>query len=195
MTMSVESKRSPELSAHAGLLRFLSRVFLRELDVEFIHVLRQSAVGDVLVKADPTMTEFLRSDPSPRELEEAAIEYCRLFVVPGACLPVASAWQARTEDEKTTGPDDAVASVVRALMESQKLSLGAELTTLPPDHISVALEIAAWLELEAEPVESREFRSVVLRSWAAPFAQRLGVVAEHPVYRAAGRLLSEALEA
>ncbi len=191
--MSVASKRSPDSAAHAGLLRFLSRVLLRELDEDLVRVLRQSEVREILVKADPTITRFLESEWSPADREEAAVEYCRLFIVPGTCLPVASAWLARTGDGKAAAPDNAVAGVIGKLIESLELSLSADLKRLPPDHISVALEIAAWLELEAGAADAREFQSAVLRFLAAPFALRLGQVAEHPVYRAAGRLLSEAL--
>lgn len=79
-------------------------------------------------------------------------------------------------------------------MESLELTLSPDLVSLPPDHISVALEIAAWLESETDPADAREFQSSVLRSWVAPFARKLGDDAGHPVYRAAGRLLSEALK-
>lgn len=176
------------------MLRFLSRVFLRELDDDFFRVLQRPEVGEALIKADPAITEFLAGEWSPEDQEEAAVEFCRLFIVPGACLPVACAWLERTGEGKAAAPDGAVAGVVRKLIESLEFSLGADLKSAPPDHISVVLEIAAWLEVEADAADSREFQSAVLRTWAPPFARELSRVAQHPVYRAAGRLLDEALK-
>ena len=84
--MSVESKKSDSV-AEAGLLRLLSHIYLKEVDGELVQFLAESGSLDLF----GLTSEDVSSWGEAME-DELAVEFCRLFVTPGVCVPLASAF-------------------------------------------------------------------------------------------------------
>ena len=187
MTMSVKSNDLPdETVARIGLLRFLSRVFISEIDSDFLAVLRLPEISEVLAQAEPSIIDWLAADWSASSFEDAAVEFCRLFVVPGVCVPVASAWQSGGQSKSG---DHSVADLSRRLSQSLQLTLIDDLGRLPADHISVLFEITAWLEESGDVQAATDFQAAALELWTPGFADRLKNQAQVPIYKAAAILL------
>jgi TorA maturation chaperone TorD len=182
-----------ETIARIGLLRFLSRVFLREIDTDFIAVLHLPDIIDVLTQADSAVAEWLAADWAPSDYEDAAVEFCRLFVVPGDCVPLASAWLLNPTNGKSKTGDCSIADLSVRLSQSLQLTLEGDLVRLPADHLSVLLEITAWLVENSDLQVAEDFQDAALKPWINGFAARLGSKAEVPGYRAAAVLLSKLL--
>lgn len=186
--MSVELSES-EPGAEAGLSRLFSRFFQREIDKEFLTFLQKPEIREVLLTSADDASELLVNPWHHSHWEDAAVEYCRLFVVPGLCPPLASA--AGERRKKSQDDEGDVASRVMVLLNSGGLQLPPELAVLPPDHLSVLLEIYAWI-LESEDAEgAADFREFFIQSWVGPFCDSLVSSSTHPVYLALALLFQQ----
>lgn len=186
--MSVELNES-ERGAEVGLSRLFSRFFLRELDGDFLAFLRQPGIREVLASQVGEASALLAEWWTEAHWEDAAVEYCRLFVVPGLCPPLASAAgesRPRAKDE-----EGAIASRVVVLLNAGGLQLPPELAVLPPDHLSVLLEIYAWVLESGDPAGAADFRELFLQSWVHPFAESLVANSNHPIYLAFALLFQQ----
>ena len=84
--MSVRLKESDTV-AQVGLLRLLSRILVREVDGELVRFLVESQFEDWFGLSPSDAKTW-----STTQEEDAAVEFCRLFLTPGDCVPVASAF-------------------------------------------------------------------------------------------------------
>jgi TorA maturation chaperone TorD len=155
--------------------------------------------------------ETLSRQPAPASprgaMEALEVEHARLLVGPG--LPVAppyeSVWVDR-EDEDIAGPlwGDSTLAVRDAYRQA---GLTARSGHEPPDHLAAELEFMALLwQREAHLIRGQDARAVEgarehrahflsdhLRCWAPLMAARVVEEAQHPLYRAAARLLQAVL--
>lgn len=76
-----------------------------------------------------------------RLLEDAAGEFCQLFVLPNGVSPLASAWLPGGDPNRAAG----LAAVTRALRAEGQLELPDALGVLPDDHVSVVLALGSWM--------------------------------------------------
>ena len=171
--------------AEAALLALLARLFAAELDEETVSILAAAEFLPLVEAACHEAAADLARDWTADDLEEAAVEYCRLFVQPGGTAPIAAAWLA-------SAPSDAVnpvASMVSNLVDAGQLELPDSLSSLPHDHLAVLLCIASELRQSDAPVAT-DFMGEALGSWTPRFADALERTATSPVYRLAARWLS-----
>lgn len=188
MTTFAESNES-ERAAEVALHRLCGRLLLREIDGEFLSFLKSDNGFAILAKEDPALAGLLAKDWQASDYEDAAVEYCRLFIVPGVSVPLASAYQAKG-GRQSSGSDNGVSTLVPVVLEALTLSLPAELAVLPPDHLSVLLEIRAWLLQNEDFAGADEFTRICLSPWLGAFCNRLGNEAESPIYLATAQLLA-----
>lgn len=151
MRMSEDHRSLAEVqedaAAISGMFSLLSRIWLREIDVEFCQRLEDSdfrlsfeSVGGVV--------------PETSELEDLATEYCRLFVGPkNHLLPLQSVWVQGTLQSEVT-------SSARAFAEALQMDLSGSEVSMP-DHLGVLFAIAAraysvLAEVEPEPTEQSD---------------------------------------
>lgn len=79
-----------ELASLASTYRLLARLWIRELDEQFLAFLLVPPLCDVFTAAGGT----LPADFAPATLEELAVDYCQLFLGPANHLPpFQSVWQ------------------------------------------------------------------------------------------------------
>lgn len=183
MTTSVESRKS-ERSAEVALLRLLSRFFVREVDEELASFLGGSLCSQWFENV-PAWT--------PQLGEDTAVDYCRLFIVPGVCVPIAAAFLGGRKKKDAAEQEEDLAALVLVLLKELALELPPRLAELPPDHLSVLLEIWAWLLEQDEPEQAQHFEEAFIRGWVPKFVEKLTLEAEHPIYQGLARLSGEIL--
>lgn len=176
------------LAPDAAALVLLARVFAGEIDDDLLGLLQDRGVVACLEQCEPDCAPVLASRWGPAELEAAAVEYCRLFIVPQVAAPLASAWLAGN------GPNAGarIAALVDTLVATAELELPPEIAALPRDHVAVLLLITAWL-MEHRRSVSGDFVERALVPWAGRFAAVVTAQAELPLYRAFGRFLAAVL--
>ena len=172
--MSSQAEEHEDPAVEAALYALLGRLLAAEVDAEFLAVLRSPGVAEVFERAVPAcLVEF--------DLEDAAAEYCRLFVLPGGVPAVAGAWLPGEEPNRAAG----IAGLVANLKSELQLELPQD---LPPDHAGLLLPLLAWLTgHQADAAD--DFIDAALRPWLASFARALAGRSNLPLYRAVGKLL------
>ena len=159
---------------NAALYALLGRIFAKEIDPHFLKLLSAtSELSEVLNSIAPGCLEL--------DLEEAAAEYCRLFILPRGVPAVASAWLPGN-DPNVAAP---IVGLVHNLQSTLQLSLPNE---LPPDHAGLLLPLMAWI-LDNQPDAAPEFHAVALTPWLHAFASALELKAQLPIYQAIAKIL------
>jgi len=127
---------SPEdASARSGVYRLLSRLWICELDLEWVQKLRAPPLCDSFSAAGGNLPTC---DDEPT-VEELAIDYCRLFIGPSGHLPpYQSVWQ--------TGQFEgtAVASM-QTFIDLVGYNREALPTGLSLDHLGVQLDLMSHI--------------------------------------------------
>ena len=174
---------TPEVSA----LSLMARILATEIDPDLVELLQNRTVAECLERCEPDCASALARPWTQEEIEAAAVEYCRLFVVPQAVAPLASAWLS----DENAGGGAAIAGLVDQIVAIVELELPQELAVLPRDHIAVLLAIAAWM-IETSHPAADDFIARTLSPWLGRFSSELAAQAELPLYRAFGSFLGAA---
>lgn len=166
--------------SQAALCLLAARLLLREMDEPSRVALLQEGAHLVLDKLAPGCAKYLDAVWSEQEIESAAAEYCRLFLLPGGAPPFASAWLA-------DGTDQGHEVVVQC--EAAAEALGLEGTTpdnLPPDHLGVLMIVLAeaWQVADAAGQPARVMREELLGPWLDTFLAKLAASTTNPLYSA-----------
>lgn len=177
-------------AARARALELACRLLVRELDQEVVEALRQPDLCAALQAYDPGCGAYL--DALHRggrpAFDDAAAEYCALFVLGRRTSPYASAWLDGDPAERGA----AVAQAVARWMDQ----LGVEIApgqwgNIPRDHVAVLSGTTAIALLAPQPAGERLARSIVAETlpWVPRFARAVSRETTVPLYRAAARLL------
>ena len=186
MTMSVPSKKSSAAIAAdpaAPVFALLSELLSREIDSGLLHILRLPEVIGVISQIDPEVEGAIVEDWSDSAFEAHAVEFCRLFVHPCECLPLAEKWAGGDPEGKE-----------RYLFhrwfdeEGNLPQLAPHIQELSDTHVAKLLAVRAGLSGVPEEVIER-FEQEMLAPWSAAFSARLTEVSSLPVYRATASLL------
>jgi TorA maturation chaperone TorD len=176
--------RAADSASEAAAMTFLARLFASEIDAELLAALRVPGLKAGLAAFDPGVEAALDADWGPKEYEEAATEFCELFVLPNGVAPIASAWLPGDDPNRAA----ALASVTHALREQGGLELPVSLARLPQDHVSVVLALGSWMLSEVEARQDSEtLLEAVFLPWAPRFARALEERSRHPIYAASAR--------
>ena len=185
--------KAEEAKEISVVYKLLSKAFIREIDVEFLRHLRTKELCDSLKALDIDFGDQFLSQDEGRLLEDLAVEYARLFIVPGSGL---SLYESVYAEERYCGEP---AQQVEEFY--QKCGMGIVDETLMPDHISLELELMSYLkQKEAELLQNgnqdatkwlelqKEFMSTHLSKWIPQFFAHVEEAAEHLFYKEMAKL-------
>ncbi len=146
---------TPEATARASVARLIAHFLLCEIDEDGLRTLLQPDVLEILEKLEPGCAEYLEGDWHAADFEQAAVDYCSLFVLPKGAPPFASAWLGGTPHEH--GPR--LLALIRQVAGRLEIDLGFE--NLPADHLGLVLSL--WAEaVEREASEAAAIVEVEL---------------------------------
>ncbi len=178
--------RESDKTAQIGLLRLLSRIYLKEVDREFASFLSDSNCLEVFGMKSSDFSTW-----SQELEEELAVEFCRLFITPGVCVPLASAFLGAAEGD-SKAKESTVALLIPGILEQVGVSLEAEFAELPQDHLSLLFSL--WALFLAEGAGGDDFKKICLDPWVMAFADRLYEKAQHPFYQGLAQVTKESLQ-
>ncbi|MFT5906504.1 MAG: TorA maturation chaperone TorD [Cryomorphaceae bacterium] len=167
-----------------GLQLLLAELLHREIDESLLALLRQPEVSSVFTAAAPLCADYIHKDWSAADYEQAAVDFCGLFLMPEtACAARAAAWlpiggviTAETID-----------TLVYGFVSTWSIEVPANYQTLTSDHASLLLYLSAVIR-QSEPSQVDEFEAIALRSWLPVFGSELSQTTS-PLYSVIGQLL------
>lgn len=181
MTMSAESEKSemmPE-AARADVESFLSRFLVREIDRQFVVQLTESPASELLELLAPGCRAYLTNFDYEAE-EDAAVEFCRLFIAPATVPPRSAQWM--QDPEGLIAAELTTQSLAELGMESQE--------NLPSDHLGLLLEILASSRRTDRGILVKQVYAH-LNQCLPNFAQKWESEAENPLYLACAKLTQQ----
>lgn len=192
--------KDEEAKKISAVYKLLSRVFIREVDVEFLRQLKTPCFYESLKNAGIDFGDKFISQNEMELLEDLAVEYARLFL---------TGYNVALYESVYTDPSNRLYgdSTVNIAHFYQKCGLMIVNKTLIPDHIGLELELMSYLK-EKESISrqngnkdttkwiewQKEFISQHLGKWAKEFFRQVEAVAEHPFYREMAKLGSQFMQ-
>lgn len=170
---------------NATVCALLAELLSREVDDSLLEILRAPEVKTLLTTDDSGLLPLLEDEWDAGAAEAHAVEFCRLFVQPCVCLPLAGRWAEGVNDEQL--------SVQRWIPEGTELPFAPHLAELSDTHIAKILALRAGLA-SAPPSLVAEYEQQMIQPWAPAFAEHLGNSAELPIYRSTAKILSALLD-
>jgi TorA maturation chaperone TorD len=161
------------MTPEASLYNLLARLLSTEIDADFLALLHTPDIREIFEQIHPNCLNI--------DLEEAATEYCRLFILPRGVPALASAWLPGDDPNKAAP----IVGLVHNLKSTLTLSLPEDQL---PDHAAVLLPLMAWL-LDNQPEAAKDFHALALCPWIPAFATALKKKAKLPIYQATAEIL------
>jgi len=189
-----------EAKARQGFYSLASRVFVREVDLPFLHALRD---GNIFGPFSGRLLEGFERKKDDEIIEELAVEYASCFLSSGAFLSP-YAHNCPSAEGQLCGDASS-----RALLLYKKSGFDMpEACSLFPDHFAVELEFLGHLcAMEASSLGKgdaegaghakrlqSQFMEAHLCRWYRPFLQKVAQAMEHSFYRDIASLTMEFLD-
>jgi len=183
-----------DTEARSGVYHLLARLWLREVDQQFLTQLQTSPLQESFESAGGTLPIGNDADDEVK-LETLAIDYCRLFIGPKDHLPpIQSVWQTGQFQGSSAA---SVTEFMEAVRYNVELPQG-----LMADHFGVQLDLMGyivsivssapnWSEISDLP--TRFFNQHLL--WSAPLLTAAKARAETDFYRSVISMTNEFLQA
>ncbi|MCG8416586.1 MAG: molecular chaperone TorD family protein [Proteobacteria bacterium] len=173
------------------LYGLIGRFLLVELDSAAVEALRSQDIISVLDKLQPGCESYLSRHWTDEDYDDAAAEYCALFVLPGKVPLIASYWIPGATEEI----GHQLVAGVREVLQRFALSVAALHTgNVPGDHVGLLSLLAAYLYQQDDPLAAqhgRDFVETFVSPWVPAFTGALLAKTENPFYRALGHLLAQ----
>ncbi|MDO8445983.1 MAG: molecular chaperone TorD family protein [Deltaproteobacteria bacterium] len=187
--MIMDSSSIGEAKARGNVYSLLSRVFMREVDKQFLDILKKRESIDAFRDHGFTFFEDLLSRREGDLIDELAVEFASLFLIsPGRLLSPYESVQAGKE-----GQLGGEASSKTLFFYKKAGFTIHERISLLPDHFAIELEFMGHLCERGDAANgapasnSRElqarFIKLHLANWYRPFLNRVEAAAGHPFYR------------
>jgi len=164
------------MTPEAAVAQLAASLLAHEIDASILASLQQPETAAILIRIEPSARELLEREWTPEDFENAAVEFCRLFIL----NPAAPARAAAYDDKNSL----AVAGRIQFMLDSGFLELPATFQTLAPDHVALLLLVYSSLEGE----DSIQFKSDNL-AWLPLFLERLEEKSTHAFYLLASKIL------
>lgn len=164
------------MTPEAAVAQLAASLLAHEVDASILASLQQPETAAILKQIEPSAQELLERPWSEGDYEDAAVEFCRLFVL----SPSAPARGAAYEEDDSL----AVAGRIQFMLDSGFLELPKTYQTLAPDH--VALLLLVYSSLGAE--DAIQFKADNL-AWLPQFSARLERESTHSFYQLAAKIL------
>lgn len=165
-----------EMTPESAVAQLAASLLAHEIDASLLASLQQPETALILEKIEPRVAPLLGKEWASQDFEDAAVEYCRLFILE----PVAPA-RAAAYDEKNSLE---VAGRIQFMLDSGFLELPKRFKTLAPDHVALLLLVYSTLMGD----DSIQFKGDNL-AWLPDFSARLENESEHPLYLLAAKIL------
>lgn len=166
------------MTPESAVLQLASFLLAKEVNPELLTILRIPGTTKALTRIEPSCSEILGKDWTDQDFEEAAVEYCRLFILNPA-VPARAAAYFPEENAQEIG------SRIQFMIDNGFIDLPENYRSLAPDHIALLLIIHSSLAGD----DARQFHADNLAPWSDRFADALEQSAQHPLYRLAGKLV------
>ncbi|MDH3975557.1 MAG: molecular chaperone TorD family protein [Deltaproteobacteria bacterium] len=192
------------LKVRSNMYSLLSRVFIREVDKPFLHLLKDEESAEAFRDSGFSFCDDFTNKKNDDILDELAVEYAALFLIStGKELSPYESVQLSKEGQLC----GEAASKSLAFYKSEGFDLPLE-NNFFPDHFAVELEFMAHLckketkaresneEEIAESVRTRqvEFINAHLGRWYRNFLNTVEISTESPFYRGMSLLAREFLD-
>lgn len=161
------------MTPEASLYNLLARLLSTEIDADFLTLLQSEDIRGIFEQIHPGCLNI--------DFDDAATEYCRLFILPKGVPALASAW--------LSGENAVIPTLVHHLESTLQLSLPGDQR---PDSAAVLLPLMAWL-IENQAEASADFKAIALDPWIPAFAEALHEQANLPIYQVTAKLLQALL--
>lgn len=166
------------MSPESAVQQLAATLLAREVTPELLVTLQEPTTAGILIQIEPNCADLLQKPWTDQDIEDAAVEFCRLFILNPA-VPVRAA--AYFEDEQS----NAIASRIQFMLDNGFLELPESFQSLAPDHIALLLIVQSSLDGE----DALQFQADNLTPWASTFAKSLEETSTHPLYRLAAKLI------
>lgn len=193
----IETDSNPKfltLAERGPLYALASRLLVAEVDAVLWSELAMPPLSSLLAQMDDALGTAFADDFTAEREEELAVEFARLFLLPGGVAPYASEWLAQ-EDQRAASREE-IMMLVREVLTALEIEPNPEGPggRLPLDHVGLLFEVAARAASETDeatqtiagPLEEQLFG----RAWQG-FGRALEREAREPLYRALGRLIAD----
>jgi len=202
--MIMDRSSIDEAKARGNIYSLISRFFMKEVDKQFLDILKKRESIDALRDNGFTFLEDLLSRRERDLIDELAVEFASLFLIsPGRLLSPYESVQAGKEGQ--LGGE--AASKTLFFYKKAGFTIPEGISLLP-DHFAIELEFMGHLcEREAAALEGndehtagpeKELQRGFLKShigrWYRPFLSNVEAAALHPFYREVSSFAREFLD-
>ena len=167
------------MTPESAVQQLAATLIAREVTPDLLATLQEPATAGILSQLAPDCADLLQKPWTAQDFEDAAVEFCRLFILNPAVPARAAAY---FEEEKS----NEIAGRIQFMLDNGFLELPESFQSLAPDHISLLLIVQGTLEGE----DAIQFQADNLSPWVSAFSNSLSENTEHPLYRLAGKLIA-----
>ena len=164
------------MNPESAVQQLAATLLAREITPELLATLQEPSTAAVLKQLEPSCIELLEKEWGEEEFDDAAVEFCRLFVLNPAAPARAAAYFEENELD--------IASRIQFMLDNGFLELPKSFQTLSPDHIALLLLVQTTLGGE----DAVQFKKDNL-SWLPEFSKKLATESQHPLYQLAAKLI------
>ncbi len=189
-----EIDRIEEAKEIGAVYKLLSKAFIREVDAIFLTQIKTSYFYESLRDAGLNLGDEFFSQREEELIEALAVEYARLFIVPGDSF---APYESVYIEERFYGH---TSQQIEGFY--QKCGMEVVDKTLMPDHIGLEMELMSYLkQKQANALENnddenasrligiqKEFMTEHLGKWAPQFFGWVEEEAEHTFYKEMAKL-------
>ncbi|MEW5768558.1 MAG: molecular chaperone TorD family protein [bacterium] len=190
--------KAEEAERISAVYKLLSRIFIGEVDAPFLRQVRTEGFCESLKSAGIDFGDEFLSRNEEELLEDLAVEYARLFIVPGISLPPYESVYA--EGMLSGESAQQVGNFYR------KCGMEVVEASFLPDHVGLELELMSYLkQKEADALKNgnqdtsrwmelqKEFMADHLGKWVPQFFTMVEKGTESPFYKEMAKLGRELL--
>lgn len=165
------------MNPESAVQQLAATLLAREVTPELVATLQESATAAILKQLEPSCIELLGREWTKKDFNDAAVEFCRLFILEPKVPARAAAYFEEKELE--------IASRIQFMLDNGLLEIPEGFQTLSPDHIAILLLVQTTLAGE----DAIQFKKDNL-SWLPEFARKLADQSKHPFYQLVAKLIS-----
>lgn len=164
------------MTPESAVAQLAASLLAHEIDASVLASLQQPETATILKQIEPSVSELLEREWTAGDFEDAAVEFCRLFILNPAAPARATAYEAKDSLE--------VAGRIQFMLDSGFLELPERFQALAPDHIALLLLVYSSLGGE----DAIQFKGDNLK-WLSEFSEKLESESRHPLYLLASKIL------
>ena len=164
------------MNPESAVLQLAATLLAREVNPELLATLQEPSTAAVLKQLEPRCAELLEKEWDKSDFDDAAVEFCRLFILDPKVPARAAAYFEEKELE--------IAGRIQFMLDNGFLELPKGFQSLSPDHIAILLLVLTSLAGE----DAVQFKKDNL-SWLPEFSSKLAEKSEHPIYQLAAKLI------